>query len=137
MALRPRRRLVVPLGATSAFVSDGWYAFAPLPNDPLVQVYPKLLHDAAPTKRVTFADVAPEEMARQLTLLASEIYMRITTNEVKSQAWAKENAKKRAPNVSALIAHFNRTSYMVRAARSGRSSCAHWRRRRRRWRARC
>jgi hypothetical protein len=99
-----------------AFINDATalYQFMPLPNDPLTLVYPKpLWTPAIAGKPPGIADVLPEELARQLTLLASAIYMRITTNELKSQAWAKADAKQLAPNLTALIAHFNRTSYFV------------------------
>jgi hypothetical protein len=114
-------KLVAPCTSNAAvtpyaFVNDATalYQFAPLPNDPLTLVYPKpLWTPAVAGKLPSLVDVAPEELARQLTLLASAIYLRITTNELKSQAWAKADAKQLAPNLTALIAHFNRTSYFV------------------------
>lgn len=59
-----------------------------LPNDPVVSVYPTPLW--TPTaKRPTLLDIDATELARQITLLESEIYLRLTTNEVKSQVRCK------------------------------------------------
>ena len=56
----------------------------------------------------------PTELARQLTLLESDIVKRIKPPELMQSAWKKPNKKELAPGISELIAWFNK----VRRART-------------------
>lgn len=61
----------------------------------------------------TIEDIHPKEMARQITLLASDIYKKIRVSELLKQAWSKKDKEKNAPNVLHLINRFNKTSLWV------------------------
>ena len=52
-------------------------------------------------------------MARQITLLASDIYKKIRVSELLKQAWSKKDKEKNAPNILHLINRFNKTSLWV------------------------
>jgi len=58
-------------------------------------------------------DFHPEELARQLTLIESELYRAIKPWEFLNQAWAKKDKFKRAPRIMALIDRFNLVSKWV------------------------
>jgi hypothetical protein len=111
-------KLLLPCGA-HGFANEAalLYQLARQPNDPLCLAYPPSLWapsaPGAPPRLRQLTDVPVDELARQLTIMASAIYMRVTPSEVKAQAWAKADAKERAPNLTALISHFNRTSYWI------------------------
>mmetsp|Transcript_13325 Transcript_13325/g.40213 ORF Transcript_13325/g.40213 Transcript_13325/m.40213 type:complete len:1021 (-) Transcript_13325:3162-6224(-) len=63
------------------------------------------------TTYFTFMDLSSEEMARQLTLLEFSLLKKVTAPEIQSQNWTKN--KKRAPNISAVIKHFNKMGQWV------------------------
>lgn len=51
-------------------------------------------------------DIAPEELARQLTLLEYELYKKIKSYEFLGQSFAKKDRETRAPNITAMISRF-------------------------------
>jgi hypothetical protein len=55
----------------------------------------------------------PEEIARQMTLLEYELYRRVQLPELMNQNWTRAAAHELAPNLTALISHFNRVSQWV------------------------
>jgi hypothetical protein len=55
----------------------------------------------------------PEEIARQLTLLEYELYRRVQLPELMNQNWTRAAAHELSPNLTTLIAHFNRISQWV------------------------
>lgn len=69
---------------------------------PPAPILPKNL-TAAPT----LLDFHPEEIARQLTLIESQLYRAIKPWECLGQAWAKKDKERRAPRVMAMINRFN------------------------------
>lgn len=62
-----------------------------------------------PSKRPlrTVLQVSPIELARQLTLVEYDIFARIKPIELVEKAWMEPDKVKRAPNVMALVSHFN------------------------------
>lgn len=56
---------------------------------------------------ITFLDIHPIEIARQLTIIEWNIYKSILPSECTGLAWSKKNAAERAPNVLAMINRFN------------------------------
>ncbi|KAJ6238323.1 guanine nucleotide exchange factor [Anaeramoeba flamelloides] len=58
-------------------------------------------------------DVKPIEMARQLTFLFHELYLKIQPSELVSQAWSKPKLKHKAPNVTNIINKFNDCSIYI------------------------
>eukprot|EP00051_Salpingoeca_urceolata_P014836 m.189296 g.189296 ORF g.189296 m.189296 type:complete len:1239 (+) comp18204_c0_seq4:592-4308(+) len=56
----------------------------------------------------------PLEVARQLTLIESELYRAIKPSELVGQMWSKEGKEVNAPHVLALIHRFNRVSQWVK-----------------------
>lgn len=71
------------------------------------------MHALDLSKVHTIEDIHPKEMARQITLLASDIYKKIRVAELLKQAWSKKDKEKNAPNVLHLINRFNKTSLWV------------------------
>lgn len=61
----------------------------------------------------TLIDFSPLEIARQLTLIESELYRAIKPWELLNQSWAKKDKEKRAPRVLAMINRFNVVSNWV------------------------
>lgn len=55
----------------------------------------------------------PIEVARQLTLIESELYRSIKPSELVGQPWVKSNKEERSPNVLAMIHRFNHVSRWV------------------------
>jgi hypothetical protein len=62
-----------------------------------------------PSKRPlrSVLQVSPIEIARQLTLVEYDIFARIKPIELVEKAWMEPDKVKRAPNVMALVSHFN------------------------------
>lgn len=58
-------------------------------------------------------DFHPEELARQLTLIESNLYRAIKPWELLNQSWAKKDKDKRAPRVISMINRFNQVSHWV------------------------
>lgn len=54
-----------------------------------------------------YRDIAPVEIARQLTLAMFDQYARIEAREFFKQPWAKEKTQHLCPNIMALIASYN------------------------------
>ena len=59
---------------------------------------------------LTFLDISPIEVARQLTLIDFEIFQKIENKEYIKKAWTREDNEK-APNIVAWIDRFNLTSF--------------------------
>lgn len=59
-------------------------------------------------------DVHPLELARQLTLIESELFRQIEPWEFFNQAWMSVTKERDAPNIVQLIAHFNNTNGWIK-----------------------
>lgn len=72
---------------------------------------PKPPKPILPSKKnpVSFSDIHPQEIARQLTLIDWALFRRLEASELLEQAWKRETRAKDAPSVLALIA---RSDYM-------------------------
>mmetsp|Transcript_18262 Transcript_18262/g.25578 ORF Transcript_18262/g.25578 Transcript_18262/m.25578 type:complete len:478 (+) Transcript_18262:38-1471(+) len=55
----------------------------------------------------TFVDIAPIEIARQLTLIDYNLCRAIESKEFLGLAWTKKDKEKRSPNLLKMINHFN------------------------------
>jgi len=63
--------------------------------------------------KVVFLDIDPADAAKQLTLLESDIFQKIAHTEFHHLNWKKEDGKKIAPHILALVERFNQVSYWV------------------------
>lgn len=78
-----------------------------------------ILPPAAKVPRNIFApnlslyQIDPEEVARQLTLIAWEEFSPILPSELLNQSWNKPTLRHRAPNVLKMVASFNHLSQSV------------------------
>ena len=54
-----------------------------------------------------------KHLARQLTLMEFDLFKAIAQTELHHKAWSESRQKQDAPNVLAMIDHFNRISYWV------------------------
>lgn len=55
-------------------------------------------------------DLDPTEVARQLTLIDSNLYRAIKPQECLGQPWNKPGASQRAPNITSMISRFNQVN---------------------------
>eukprot|EP01088_Endostelium_zonatum_P008979 TRINITY_DN2216_c0_g1_i1.p1 TRINITY_DN2216_c0_g1~~TRINITY_DN2216_c0_g1_i1.p1 ORF type:complete len:702 (-),score=106.93 TRINITY_DN2216_c0_g1_i1:18-2123(-) len=62
---------------------------------------------------LSFLDIHPTEVARQLTLIDFEIFQQIQNKEYIKKAWTGDDKKELAPNIVAWIDRFNQTSFWV------------------------
>lgn len=60
-----------------------------------------------------FMDANDAEVARQLTLIESNLFSKIQTSELLNQAWNKLELKWRAQNVLEMISRINKVSFWV------------------------
>ena len=58
-------------------------------------------------------DIHPLEIARQLTIIESNLYRNIRPQECLGLAWSKKNAQEKAPNILKMINRFNIVSNWV------------------------
>lgn len=58
-------------------------------------------------------DIAPEELARQLTLTEQEIFLAIMISEYTNLNFSRKDKDRKAPHVVAMINRFNRISFWV------------------------
>ena len=65
------------------------------------------------TSKLTLLDIHPLEIARQLTLIETEIFRKIVPRECMGLAWSKKDAKDRAPNILTMINRFNIVSNWI------------------------
>jgi len=72
---------------------------------------PKSLGTRGPVRR--FVDIHPLEVARQLTLLEHDMFVRITPRELLHKQWAADEADQLSAFVLALIERFNTVSFWV------------------------
>ena len=79
-----------------------------LSKKPPKPILPKTMPDT-----FNILDFNAEEIARQLTLIESDLYRAIKPWEFLNQAWAKKDKEKRAPRVIAMINRFNQVSNWV------------------------
>jgi len=63
--------------------------------------------------RLCLNDIAPLEIARQLTLIEYDLYNKIQPKECLNQAWNKPEKEKNAPHIVQLIERFNRIGLWV------------------------
>lgn len=61
----------------------------------------------------TILDLAPVEVARQLTLMRFETFRQIKPKELCNLAWTKKDAVRRSPNVVQFIKNFNKIGQWV------------------------
>ncbi|XP_045760965.1 guanine nucleotide-releasing factor 2 isoform X3 [Maniola jurtina] len=64
-------------------------------------------------RRDTLLDFKASELAEQMTLLDSALFVRITTAEVLS--WPRDQSEERSPNLTRFTEHFNKMSYWARS----------------------
>eukprot|EP01132_Coremiostelium_polycephalum_P004650 gene4650-5809_t len=78
-------------------------------------IVPKTLVSNNPylSNSITFLDIHPVEIARQLTLIEFNLYCKISSQDLYHQAWNKPESKDRVPNIMALITRSNTVSYWV------------------------
>jgi len=62
---------------------------------------------------LTFLDIHPVEIARQLTLIDFNLFCKILPSDFSNQAWSKSDSKERVPNLITLINRSNTLSYWV------------------------
>jgi len=62
---------------------------------------------------LNFMDVDDEEIARQLTLIEWEYFLKIKPSEFQGLSWCKPSQHHRSPNVLAMITRFNQISLWV------------------------
>lgn len=61
------------------------------------------------TRQATLLDYKTELIAEQMTMLDSELFMKIEIPEV--LIWVKEQNEERSPNLTEFTEHFNKMSY--------------------------
>lgn len=62
-------------------------------------------------QELTFQDLHPEEIARQLTLIEHEMFRSIKFKEFLKQKWCKTSSKEQAPNILRMINRFNQVIF--------------------------
>ncbi|XP_014251044.1 rap guanine nucleotide exchange factor 1 isoform X3 [Cimex lectularius] len=65
------------------------------------------------TRQSTLVDFKSDHVAEQMTLLDSELFMKIEIPEV--LIWAQEQNEERSPNLTRFTEHFNKMSYWARS----------------------
>jgi hypothetical protein len=60
-----------------------------------------------------FMSMSDSEIARQMTLVDTSVFMGIQSKELLNQAWNKSSSKVKAPNVLNLLSRANRVSFWV------------------------
>jgi hypothetical protein len=63
--------------------------------------------------KLTFNDMHPEEIARQITLIEHQLYKAIQPTECLGLKWTKPNKNELAPNICKMINRFNQVSVWV------------------------
>lgn len=63
------------------------------------------------TRQATLLDYKTELVAEQMTMLDSELFMKIEIPEV--LIWVKEQNEERSPNLTEFTEHFNKMSYWL------------------------
>lgn len=74
---------------------------------------PKSLMPSNLSQDLQLLDIHPEEVARQMTLLESELFSAIEPRECLNQAWNKSGREDNAPHILAMIRRFNEVSRWV------------------------
>ncbi|XP_071947280.1 rap guanine nucleotide exchange factor 1-like isoform X2 [Antedon mediterranea] len=64
-------------------------------------------------KRASIFEFKESEIAQQMTILDSELFLKIEIPEV--LLWAREQSEKLSPNLTIFTEHFNKVSYWVRS----------------------
>ena len=62
---------------------------------------------------LTLYHIDQEEVARQLTILDSHVFISISSSELLNQSWNKPKLKHQAPNVLRTVAMFNQLSHAI------------------------
>ena len=65
--------------------------------------YPSSVPKMPPSGKLTFFDISPVEVARQLTLMTFEYYHKLERTEFFHQNWASDSRRHRAPNLMKII----------------------------------
>ncbi|EGC38273.1 hypothetical protein DICPUDRAFT_53443 [Dictyostelium purpureum] len=78
-------------------------------NGPPAPIPPKIKNGS----EVSFKDLDPTEVARQLTLFESDLFRKIGAKECLGQAWNKQDKEEKAPNIVNFIKRFNQVSSWV------------------------
>eukprot|EP01122_Echinamoeba_exundans_P003988 TRINITY_DN14027_c0_g1_i1.p1 TRINITY_DN14027_c0_g1~~TRINITY_DN14027_c0_g1_i1.p1 ORF type:complete len:882 (+),score=178.56 TRINITY_DN14027_c0_g1_i1:264-2648(+) len=68
---------------------------------------------ASATNKFEFMNMNHQELATQLTVIEYTMLRSVNMNEFKNQAWNKADKETKAPNIHALISHFNKMSFWV------------------------
>lgn len=90
-ATSPQRKVTIPAGTP------------PVPKVPKNIFHPTL----------TLYQIDQEEVARQLTLMDSNVFMAIKPSELLNQSWGKPKLKHLAPNVLRMVALSNQLSHSI------------------------
>merc|ERR1712137_841158 len=85
------------------------------PDEPVITTKPPtpLLPKNIKDTQLTLEDVEELEVARQLTLQTFSIYKKIRPTEFFKTAWSKDKYKHLAPNILAMIDHYNDVATLV------------------------
>lgn len=100
-------RLVIPVGNATSFVADGQYAFAPLPNEPLVQVH------------LSFAVLVSVSVAHWLNIVRDEnacrsIQRRCTSQSLRNASRSPTLPRKNWPDKFVSLSFCSPCSFLVR-----------------------
>lgn len=81
---------------------------APETQPPPVPIMPRMVNVTAPkSSALTFLDIDPVELARQITLIDYHLFGQIRQAELLNQSWNKPKLKHRSPHVLEMIQRFN------------------------------
>jgi son of sevenless-like protein len=87
--------------------------YAPRLHASVTQRVPFNIDFPMSSKRLTFLEISPHDLARQLTLRDFHYFRMIDINEYSHRNWTRDNREKLAPNILTLIQRFNEISYWV------------------------
>eukprot|EP00762_Andalucia_godoyi_P007472 ANDGO_07803.mRNA.1 Ras guanine nucleotide exchange factor J len=74
---------------------------------------PKSLIPKVHSPSLSILEWSPMEIARQMTLIESELFRKIEPKECLGNAFGKKNKNELAPNIIASVNHFNRASRLI------------------------
>lgn len=66
-----------------------------------------------PGKPITLLDIQPLELARQLTILEANLFVKIKPPEFLNKKWQKEDSESTAPNIGAVITTANKLAGLI------------------------
>lgn len=89
----------------------------PVPVPTFTELAPPVLAPKKSTSLVpgdfVFRDLEPLEIARQMTLIESDLYRSIQSKECLNQSWNKADKEEKAPHIYQMIKRFNQVSTWV------------------------